>query len=626
MYTTLLYFIVAFTVYGLYELPASSRWTERDIAVAVVAGMCMLYGVAVMIFGRMSSRYVQGVYGTEAFSTVHGRYMNWCTVGAIGIFAVYIHVFDLPYYVATAFAPCTSALLSALVHSALFCFLLVLIWNAAYPSYRRLYHAEAKRSAYIGSHLRVAVSIMVPWFLYHGFFDAISLLPESARLLFEEHPVVQYGSMVIVAVAVAIAYPRVLVRLWHCTPLPHGLLRSRLEAFCRAAGFRFTDILLWDLFDGKLITAGVLGFVPYAQYILISPTLVRLLEPEELEAVMAHEIGHVRHRHLLWYGAFVLGYGLIVYAFWTLLTRIAVSWDAVLDMVITSEGRIAPFASFAVGVISIVLLLGYFRGVFGVFSRNFERQADGYAVVLTGSGAGIASSLEKIAGASALSRTASNWHHFGIQERIDYVMRCTTHPALIHHHDRRVRRMVSLYAAALGIVAGVVFGMQGQMSGDVQMSIVQKVVEKKVAADPDNASLLLLLANIYYELKHYGAAEEYYLKVLGLEPDNAEALNNLAWLYATAQDERFYNPKEALRLATRAAELDPQPHILDTLAESFFINGDCDSAVETINVALQQHPKDIAYYTRQLKKFERCQHTTRDRHAPKKLPDDSISL
>lgn len=604
MYTTLLYFIVVFALYSLYEQPATPRLTEREFVVAVLIGYALFYATTAAAFGRLVSRYNHGKYSAQTFSTLHARCLNWCVTTGIALFAVYVYVLDMPYYFTTALSLSPDGFGYALAGIAVFFLFLLIAWGTAFPSYRRFYHPEARASTYIGSHVRIAISIVLPWLFYAAILDAVRLFPEPFATLLQESTAAQYALLAMTMIAAGLVYPRILVRLWNCRPLPHGPLRSGLESFCRAAKFRFADIMVWDLFDGKLITAGVLGIIPQARYLLISPSLLKLLDQQEIEAVMAHEIGHVRHRHLLFYGAFVLGYLLVAYVFWAVLSRMLLSAESIADVLITPDGRFSPLASIGTGGVSVMLLLLYFRGLFGYFSRNFERQADGFAVTLTGTGMGIASSLEKIASASALSRTAPNWHHFGIQERIDYIMRCTAYPSLVGRHDRMVRRMVGGYLAALCAVAVVVLGMHDKLVGGAQMSLVQRIAEKKVAIEPGNASLHLLLANIYFEQGRYESAERHYLEVLTLDPENPEALNNLAWMYATARDRRFRNPREALRLARKAAQRDPQPHILDTLAESYFVNGDYQSAIETIRLAIEQNPADIAYYKKQLKKFE----------------------
>jgi uncharacterized protein HemY len=50
----------------------------------------------------------------------------------------------------------------------------------------------------------------------------------------------------------------------------------------------------------------------------------------------------------------------------------------------------------------------------------------------------------------------------------------------------------------------------------------------------------------------------------------------------------------------------PVPHILDTLAESYYVNGLYEKAIMAIKQALALKPEDTSYYESQLTKFERA--------------------
>ena len=66
--------------------------------------------------------------------------------------------------------------------------------------------------------------------------------------------------------------------------------------------------------------------------------------------------------------------------------------------------------------------------------------------------------------------------------------------------------------------------------------------------------------------------------------NDPEALNNVAWAYATSSDPAIRNPKAALEYATKAVETDkdhPDPRFLDTLAEALYVNDRAAEAVET---------------------------------------------
>jgi predicted Zn-dependent protease len=93
---------------------------------------------------------------------------------------------------------------------------------------------------------------------------------------------------------------------------------------------------------------------------------------------------------------------------------------------------------------------------------------------------------------------------------------------------------------------------------------------------------------------------------LSLKPDNPHVLNNLAWLYVTCEDETIRNPHRALVLAQKAAALEEESHILDTLAESYFSNGMIEEAVAAGKRALALAEENKAYYLEQLQKFKQA--------------------
>ena len=112
-----------------------------------------------------------------------------------------------------------------------------------------------------------------------------------------------------------------------------------------------------------------------------------------------------------------------------------------------------------------------------------------------------------------------------------------------------------------------------------------------------------MLGDLYYSNDDIERAAEAYEKALDLNPDNPRVLNNLAWLYATCEKENIRNPKRAVILAQRAVNLKTAPHILDTLAESYYVNDEFEKAVAAERRALEIVKKNRVYYENQLKRF-----------------------
>jgi STE24 endopeptidase len=96
-----------------------------------------------------------------------------------------------------------------------------------------------------------------------------------------------------------VLYPKLILPLFNkLTPLPEGDLRNRLMALGDRTGFRASTI---EVIDGSKRSghsnAYFTGFGRFRRIVLFD-TLIAQLTPEELEAVLAHEIGHYRRGHI----------------------------------------------------------------------------------------------------------------------------------------------------------------------------------------------------------------------------------------------------------------------------------------------------------------------------------------
>jgi STE24 endopeptidase len=104
--------------------------------------------------------------------------------------------------------------------------------------------------------------------------------------------------LVAVQVVMVWLYPALIAPLFNrFSPLPEGALRTRLEALARDAGFRTRGLFVMDASrrsgHGNAYFAGL-----FRPRIVLFDTLAREMSVEEAAAVLAHEIGHYRARHV----------------------------------------------------------------------------------------------------------------------------------------------------------------------------------------------------------------------------------------------------------------------------------------------------------------------------------------
>ena len=120
--------------------------------------------------------------------------------------------------------------------------------------------------------------------------------------------------------------PVVIRHIWDTIPLPAGPLRDQLTGMCQRYRVGVRQLLMWRTF-GCVINAAVMGAVAPVRYILLTDALLERLPQEHVEAVMAHEIAHVRWHHMFWLMMAAAAAMCAVMVFWTGLVTVAIGLD-----------------------------------------------------------------------------------------------------------------------------------------------------------------------------------------------------------------------------------------------------------------------------------------------------------
>ncbi len=602
MFGNFIYFILALLIYSTYQ-PAE----EVGLGLGESLLMFALLTLAFVLFTRLSFRRIERRIDRRPFEALDPMYqaaLLRCSILAVVVFAVDVYGLGLPSFADDLPFAARVPTLQALLFIALFVGHLGIVWAMSYGVHRRLYQPDFSRRDYIVSNISFSVPVLLPWLLMSGVLDLLNALRLQwlKRFLASTEGQVAYFSLFLIGVAVG--GPALIKRFWRCTPLIRSPERLRIEALCRRAGMAYADILNWPLFGGRMITAGVMGLVRRFRYILVTPSLLEVLDPDEIDAVIAHEIGHVKKKHLLFFLFFFAGYLLLSYVAYDLILYAMIFTEPVWALVQRSGPNQATVVSVVFSAAIMAMFLLYFRFVFGFFMRNFERQADGYVFTLFTSAAPLISTLRKIARASRQSADRPNWHHFSIRQRIEFLSRCEEDRTWLGRHDAKVRRGIALYAAALLLLAAAGYQVNmGTVGAKLSDHLLETVIQREIEKNPQNHSLYGLMGDLQLRRKEYAATLRAYEASLALKGDNPQVLNNLAWLLATSEDPRLRDPVRALMLARLAARLEESSAILDTLAECYFVNGYPAEAVEAGRRALALAKGDRRHYEAQLKKF-----------------------
>ena len=144
------------------------------------------------------------------------------------------------------------------------------------------------------------------------------------------------------------------------------------------------------------------------------------------------------------------------------------------------------------------------------------------------------------------------------------------------------------------VLLGIALGQQGDVAG------AKEQLQQAIAKDPTDADAHLGAGLAYEQMKDPSAAIAELKKTLELKPDSAPAANDLAWIYATADDLKLRDPAQALVLARQAVANSPGPNaaFIDTLAEALLINGQASEALSYELQAARLDPDNPEFKTR----------------------------
>ncbi len=113
--------------------------------------------------------------------------------------------------------------------------------------------------------------------------------------------------------------------------------------------------------------------------------------------------------------------------------------------------------------------------------------------------------------------------------------------------------------------------------------------KKALSYDPYMESVHSNLSVAYIQLGKHDLAINHLNKALDLDPDFTNALNNMAWLLASAEDKKIKNADEAVKLAQRACELSGYNNydFLDTLSIAYAAAGRFTEAIDAAGMAVE---------------------------------------
>ena len=184
-------------------------------------------------------------------------------------------------------------------------------------------------------------------------------------------------------------------------PLENEDLRRRLVQLSEHAGTQVRGVYRWRLSEKSKKANAALTGLGSTRRIILADTLLDNYAPEEIEAVLAHELGHHVHRHIL--KSILVQAGITFVGFWLANWVLHYSVDHHMFEELSDFANL-PLLALTATVVSLLLM-----PALNAYSRYNERQADRYAFESIASVEPFISSLNKLAEQNLAEKTPSKW-------------------------------------------------------------------------------------------------------------------------------------------------------------------------------------------------------------------------
>ena len=177
-----------------------------------------------------------------------------------------------------------------------------------------------------------------------------------------------------------IVSPKLFNWAWKSENCPDKNLVEKLLELSKRSDTYIAGVKIWNTFNEPIANAAVAGLIKKYRFVYITDYLLKLFTLEQTEAVVGHELGHLRLGHVGHY---------LIY-----------SIDAILLAMILKTCLVIYFPYFyqhatLTYILEIILFIPFFAVTFTRMARHCERQADAFAASVTDKQI-FASALEKI--------------------------------------------------------------------------------------------------------------------------------------------------------------------------------------------------------------------------------------
>ena len=236
------------------------------------------------------------------------------------------------------------------------------------------YFTENVKSMLVG--LAIGVPILVLFFFVLNQFGDLWWLVFAALMFF-------------ISVILSQIFPIIILPIFYkVVPLNDEELKTRIKNLAKDAGIKVENVFSFDMSKNTKKANAAFTGLGKTKRIILGDTLLNNYSTDEIETVIAHELGHYKHKHILKNILFGTISSFLTFFIISILYKNTLSW---FDF--TSITQIA-----ALPLLSLwAMLIGLIQSPIGnILSRKYEYEADRYAIESTHKPNSFISTLNKL--------------------------------------------------------------------------------------------------------------------------------------------------------------------------------------------------------------------------------------
>jgi STE24 endopeptidase len=191
-----------------------------------------------------------------------------------------------------------------------------------------------------------------------------------------------WGAWMVFNLLILVLYPTVIAPLFNkFQPLEDEALKARVTALMQRCGFAAKGLFVMDGSKRSAHANAYFTGFGASKRVVFYDTLLKQLKPEEVDAVLAHELGHFKHKHIIKRIVSMFAMSLAGFAL--------LGWLSTQVWFYTGLG-VRPNLNGSNDALALLLFLlavpvfsFFISPIFALFSRKHEFEADAYAIAQT---------------------------------------------------------------------------------------------------------------------------------------------------------------------------------------------------------------------------------------------------